>query len=120
MSEGSTAKASIRRVRGVDLEDAEDVLAAEEPLEIHIVGPDGVEHSLALTMRTPGHDPELAVGFLFTEGVLVRREDLARVEAAPPRTAEEEGNVVRAVLAEGATVDLARTQRSFYTTSSCG
>jgi len=80
----------------------------------------GDEHSLAVTMRTPGHDLELAAGFLFTEGILKRRADLAGIEHAEPRAAEEEGNIVRAILADGVPVAISRAQRSFYTTSSCG
>ena len=120
MNPGSTVRATVRRVRGATAEDADDVLAAEEPLEMRIVEPGGPERSLAVTMRTPGHDLELAAGFLVTEGILAARRDLERIEAAKPRTAEEEGNVVRAILSDGAEADLTRTQRSFYTTSSCG
>jgi FdhD protein len=120
VNEASTARATVRRVRGATAEDADDVLAAEEPLEIRVVESGGLERSLAVTMRTPGYDLELAAGFLVTEGILTARTDLERIEAANPRTAEEEGNVVRAILSDHAHIDLARTQRSFYTTSSCG
>ena len=81
----------------------EDTLAVEEPLEIRVEG-----IPVAVTMRTPGHDEELALGFCLTEGV--------RPAAAHP-TSDLAANVVE-VDAPGA--DLGRVQRSFYTSSSCG
>jgi FdhD protein len=63
-------------------------------------------------MRTPGHDEDLAVGFLASEGLVTRREDVARCEAS--------GNVARVELATAAHVDLARLERRFPVTSSCG
>jgi FdhD protein len=93
-----------------------DVLAVEEPLEIRVAwrGDDGApeERPIAVTMRTPGHDAELAVGFLFSEGVVARREDVARCEAS--------GNVARVELAPGRTVDLGALERRVYVSSSCG
>jgi FdhD protein len=81
----------------------EDRLAVEEPLEIRVDG-----RPVAVTMRTPGHDEELALGFCLTEG-------LAPTGARLP--ADLAANVVE-VEAPGA--DLGRVQRSFYTSSSCG
>ena len=80
-----------------------DLVAAEEPLEIRINGV-----AVAVTMRTPGHDEELALGFCLSEG-------LAPTSAAPP--ADLAANTVE-VAAAG--FDAARLQRSFYTSSSCG
>lgn len=86
----------------------QDLLAVEEPLEIQIDG-----RTVAVTMRTPGDDRELAVGFLFTEGILQSREQIAEiVEPAP--------NVVSIALESGADVDLKRLERHFYMSSSCG
>jgi FdhD protein len=84
-----------------------DALAVEEPLEIRVAG-----KSVAVTMRTPGHDAELALGFLFGEGLLRRGADVASCVGA--------GNVVEVVLGAGALPDLARLERHFYVTSSCG
>src|SRR5437867_5209477 len=123
MSEPPTARARVRKVRGDRSEEIDDAMAAEEPLEIRIVErTNGGEHeqSLAVTMRTPGHDRELAAGFLFSEGTLRRPDDLTGIEPGRPRAAEEAGNVIRVLLREGATVDASRTTRSFYTTASCG
>jgi FdhD protein len=94
-----------------------DVLAVEEPLEVRLgcdVGGRRVHAAVSITMRTPGHDRELAVGFLFTEGILVAREQVARVRACGG------GNVACVDLRPGVAVDLARLERHFYTTSSCG
>ena len=80
----------------------------EEPLEIQIGG-----RTVAVTMRTPGDDRELAAGFLFTEGILKSREQIAEiVEPAP--------NVVSIALEGAAEVDLERLERHFYVSSSCG
>jgi FdhD protein len=81
-----------------------DELAVEEPLEIRVNGA-----SVAVTMRTPGHDEELAVGFLLSEGI-------PAVKAQPPQ--DLAANVVEAEVAGD--FDLGRLQRNFYTSSSCG
>jgi FdhD protein len=95
-----------------------DALAVEEPLEIRLgCALDGrrTHRSISVTMRTPGHDPELAVGFLFTEGIVTAPEQVAGV-----RTCGRAGNVVRVDLRPGVAVDFARLDRHSYTASSCG
>ncbi|UPL48905.1 formate dehydrogenase accessory sulfurtransferase FdhD [Hymenobacter sublimis] len=115
---------TVHKVQGTDVTTASDVLAAEEPLEIRVgYGPTGQrEHrTLSITMRTPGHDFELAAGFLLTEGIIRSRQDLHGVIYCPDVEKEEEReNVVRAELAPTATPDLPRLERHFYTSSSCG
>ncbi len=102
---------------------AVDAVAVEEPMEVRVVAvaPDGSlrRHAVAVTMRTPGRDTELAAGFLVTEGVLHRREDLASVEPCAP---EDPGgrNVVNVRLRPGAPFDPGRLSRNVYTSSSCG
>jgi FdhD protein len=94
-----------------------DLLAVEEPLEVrlgHDVDGRRVHAAVSITMRTPGHDYELAVGFLYTEGIVVAREQVSGVHACGLR------NVVRVDLATGVGVDLSRLERHFYTSSSCG
>ncbi len=94
-----------------------DLLAVEEPLEIRLgCDIDGrrVHKAVSITMRTPGHDLELAVGFLFSEGILVAPEQVAQVRSCGG------GNVVRVDLRPGEAVDLTRLERHFYTASSCG
>lgn len=96
----------------------EDYLAAEEPLEIRI-GDD----PLSVTMRTPGHDLELAAGFLFTEGLIQRRGQILALEAleAEAGTPEENrGNVVLAKLAPESAPDFEKMRRHFFAASSCG
>ncbi|HEU5403508.1 MAG TPA: formate dehydrogenase accessory sulfurtransferase FdhD [Terriglobales bacterium] len=85
----------------------QDALVAEEPLEIRIG-----DTPLAVTMRTPGHDLELAAGFLFTEGIVQNREDLMNISA--------QENSARVDLRPGCEPDLQSMQRNFFATSSCG
>lgn len=102
---------------------ADDILVAEEPLEIrlgHGLLHDRRETRLSVTMRTPGHDEELALGFLFTEGIIADPGQLVRVEQCVNVKDEERGNVVRAELRPDVNLDPTRWQRHFYTTSSCG
>jgi FdhD protein len=94
-----------------------DVLAVEEPLEIRLgrqVGGRRVHAAVSITMRTPGNDRELAAGFLFTEGILASREQVASARACGG------GNVACVELRPGVAVDWARLERHFYTSSSCG
>lgn len=93
----------------------QDYLAGEEPLEIragHI--------SVSVTMRTPGHDLELAAGFLFTEGLVQRREQILSIAAALGCKPTEQGNIVQVDLDPEALAGLDRVRRNFYATSSCG
>jgi FdhD protein len=102
---------------------ADDILVTEEPLEIRLGhGPleDRREFRLSVTMRTPGHDEELALGFLFTEGLITSPDDVVRVTYCENVKEDERGNVVRAELRPDVVVDPVRWQRNFYTTSSCG
>jgi len=115
---------TVQKVAGPRAQEASDVLAAEEPLEIRLgYGPAGQrEHRpLSITMRTPGHDFELTAGFLLTEGLIQSRADLTGIIYCPDVTKDEEReNVVRAELTPGLTLDLPRLERHFYTSSSCG
>lgn len=92
-----------------------DEVAAEEPLEIRVNGA-----PISVTMRTPGDDFELAVGFLVTEGIIDARADLARVAYARGRTRRRECNTVDVKLAAGKSVDHERLRRHFFAASSCG
>ena len=92
-----------------------DDLAVEEPLEIRVGGT-----AVSVTMRTPGDDFELASGFLFTERIVGRRKDIARVAYAQGPDGHVSSNVVDVTLETGKAVDLARLQRHFYAASSCG
>jgi FdhD protein len=93
----------------------DDYLAAEEPLEIRVG-----ESPLSVTMRTPGHDLELAAGFLFTEGIVQRREQIIALENSSADEAGKRGNVVQATLAAEAMPDFDKMRRHFFAASSCG
>lgn len=102
---------------------ADDLLVTEEPLEIRLGhGPldDRKEFRLSVTMRTPGSDEELALGFLLTEGIITGPSEVVRIVPCENVKEEERGNVVRAELRPDVEVDAGRWQRNFYTTSSCG
>lgn len=86
-------------------------MAVEEPLQIQL-GLNGNIKNIAVTMRTPGNDVELAAGFLFTEGIITTRNQIRL-------TGNSENNVV-VTLNEGEDVSLQNTERNFYATSSCG
>jgi FdhD protein len=94
-----------------------ETLAVEEPMEIRINGA-----AITVTMRTPGSDVELAQGFLLTEGVIGRRDDIARI--AYCRGATDDGansyNVLDVTLAPNVAMPEVDVTRNFYTTSSCG
>ncbi len=91
----------------------DDHVAREEPLEIRVEG-----RSVAVVMRTPGHDEELAAGFLVSEGVVKRPADLLEVSQCPV-TADSRGNVVD-VLLGGAVVNWDHLTRHVFSASSCG
>ena len=105
-------------VRAGGTETRSDPVAVEEPLEIRAEGPGQEATSIAVTMRTPGHDAELAVGFLFTEGLVRSRDDLGR---PPSRELPVEGGANNTVTVRlVSTFDAERLKRNFYATSSCG
>ncbi|HWZ85050.1 MAG TPA: formate dehydrogenase accessory sulfurtransferase FdhD [Thermoanaerobaculia bacterium] len=94
----------------------EDRVSVEEPLEIRVGG-----ETLAVTMRTPGHDFDLAAGWLVAEGIVRRPEDIVRIEhCRESRSPEEEGNVVIVRTTEPAGAHLDRARRLLLTSSSCG
>ena len=92
-------------------------LATEEPLEIRVEEPGREQREVAVTMRTPGHDFELATGFLFTEGLIGGREDVRSVRYCAVDREEQRYNVVSVTLAAPLRQEL---DRNFYATSSCG
>lgn len=112
-------QAYVKKITGNYATDEPDMLAAEEPLEIRISyhTPAGyTAKSISVTMRTPGNDLELAKGFLYTEGIIASRTDVTETRHA----ADDNGNVVYVVLAPHISPDMAKLERNFYTTSSCG
>jgi FdhD protein len=95
-----------------------DRLAAEEPMEIRVGGPGQEPGGVAVTMRTPGHDFELAAGFLFTEGLIRSRDEVDTIAYCELPAAEQRYNVVTVRVSRPFDVDAVR--RAFYATSSCG
>jgi FdhD protein len=117
-------RVAILRAEKEKLMPRDDSVAVEEPLEIQLSFEKKgtrVVKSVAVTMRTPGNDTELAAGFLLTEGII---EGCAAVEAwespESARPGPARGNTLRAVIRDGVEVDLRSMERHFYTTSSCG
>jgi FdhD protein len=92
-----------------------DVLAREEPLEIRVNG-----QSIAVTMRTPGHDEELAAGFLWTERLIAQPSALLSVGHCPGKSEEERDNIVLAYVNGGEDFLGKGWQRNFQASSSCG
>jgi FdhD protein len=115
METASVALHPIIKVKGQEWLRQEDMLAVEEPLQIQLQynsGPDMVTKNMAVTMRTPGNDEELAAGFLFTEGIIASQTQIASIDT--------DSNNVLICLKEGVHPTLQKTERNFYTTSSCG
>ena len=112
----STTRAQVVTVDGDRRSRRSDRLATEEPMEIRVEEPGAEQRSVAVTMRTPGHDFELAVGFLLTEGLIVGRDDVRSVRYCAVPREEQHYNVVSVSVARA----LEFQQRSFYATSSCG
>ena len=113
----------VRRSRNESIQKP-DLVAIEEPLEIRVgygSMSDRQQKSLSVTMRTPGHDFELALGFLFTEGII---HDCNQVESIKHcedvNKPDEKENVVRVELQPDVRLDFEKLQRHFYTSSSCG
>ncbi|WP_028653901.1 formate dehydrogenase accessory sulfurtransferase FdhD [Nocardioides sp. J54] len=112
-----TARRRVLRIRDGVVDQRPDTLAAEEPMEIRVGG-----RPLTVTMRTPGDDFDLAVGFLVGEGVVRTAADVvtARYCAGATEDGTNTYNVVDVALAPSVPPPDASLERSFYTTSSCG
>ena len=113
----------VTRYRAGHASVVEDQVAAEEPMETRILWEqDGQlpRKSIAVTMRTPGDDFALAAGFLFSEGLLATRNDIADISYCRDEDEQQAHNIVSVTLRPGLVFDAARLNRNFYTTSSCG
>ena len=97
----------VRKVTGTIATEEQDLLAVEEPLQVRLG-----DRDISITMRTPGHDEELAAGFLFTEGILHSSSEVAEISASD--------NAVTVTLQPGVRLDPDLGERHFYMTSSCG
>ena len=92
-----------------------DSVVTEEPLEIRLRG-----QSIALTMRTPGRDEELASGFLFSENILRQRTDLVEIAQCPDAPIESRGNIINVFISPECPFEISQLKRHFFTSSSCG
>lgn len=101
-----------------------DLVVIEEPLEIRLgfgSAEDRQQKSISVTMRTPtGHDFELALGFLFTEGIITSFDDILSIHYCTDAGRQAEQNIVRVELKPHIDVDFQNLERHFYATSSCG
>jgi FdhD protein len=110
---------SIVKIAGDSARSVPDLLAIEEPLEIRLGYDDRVQN-LAVTMRTPGQDTDLALGFLFTEGIIAGASAVDTAEHAFVTCSENKQNTIVVKLKKGVVPNLGKADRNFYTTSSCG
>ena len=107
------------KVQGGHAEVRSDHLATEEPLEIRLAW-EGGERTVAVTMRTPGNDEELAAGFLFAEGVVERRALISGFRRPVESGESPEPNVMEVELTEAPEADLPSLERHFFSSSACG
>ena len=114
MGEAGIIRRRVTRATQDSRETIEDSVAVERPLEIRVDG-----RPLAVTLRTPGHDVELALGFLAGEGLIRRRADVA---AAEPRTAscDDQPDTIEIRLGPGVRFDWTKLERHFAATAACG
>lgn len=119
MNHTSKIKTKISAVKNDKIETRSDYLATEEPLQIRLDNP---QYTLAITMRTPGADFDLAAGFLYSEGVVNKKEEIEKINYCLDRNIETEQryNIVNISLKKRDLIDLPSLQRHFFTNSSCG
>ena len=117
----SKTKTRVRVVEDGGMRVRPDVLATEEPMEIRLLA-GATRQTVAVTMRTPGADFELAAGFLYGEGIVTSPDDILKISYCvdPEIDAEQQYNIVNVELRDGRDFDLRPLERHFYTTSACG
>ena len=118
---GSKTKPRVRVVEDGKARLKSDVLATEEPMEIRLITGDK-RQTVAITMRTPGNDFELAAGFLYGEGIVSSRDEIKKISYCVDSDvdADQRYNIVNVELRGGRAYDLRSLDRHFYTTSACG
>jgi FdhD protein len=118
---GSKTKVRVRKVEDGRVRVRPDVLATEEPMEIRLIS-GGTKQTVAVTMRTPGSDFELAAGFLYGEGIVSSQGDITKISYCVDADvdAEQQYNIVNVELRDGREPDLRPLERHFFTTSACG
>jgi FdhD protein len=124
MMTGASLAVDISKDQGGQRTHLEDSVAVEEPLELQLCSPTATSSaakSISITMRTPGDDIDLALGFLVSEAIISRADDVSSADHcgdADPDSSYR--NTIRVELNPGVDIDLERLKRHFYTTSSCG
>ncbi len=115
----SKTKTQVWIVEPGEVRSRTDQLTTEEPLEIRLVSP---KQTVAVTMRTPGADFDLAAGFLYSEGLITCREDIRQMSYCVDQKidGEQRQNIVNVALGEGLQPDLQPLERHFFTSSACG
>ena len=125
MTKFALTPSEIIKVNDSDVKHMNDMLSVEEPIEIilvHFFNDSWIEKNIAVTMRTPGNDIELTVGFLFTEGIIQSFNQIKNIEESISVEAFNglTSNQIKVQLNENVQFDLSKLERNFYTTSSCG
>ena len=123
LKNSSIQRLDIIKVKNSSSFQFQDDISVEEPLEIRVLfgnSDDRVSKNLSVTMRTPGNDPELAVGFLYTEGVLSSSDQVKSIQNPHSECSKNTENIIIVELNEGFHPQLMNVDRNFYTTSSCG
>ncbi|WP_158993254.1 formate dehydrogenase accessory sulfurtransferase FdhD [Mucilaginibacter sp. L196] len=123
MASSSITHLPITKINHATVTETSDALAIEEPLELRLefgAKNNRQKQNISVTMRTPGNDKELALGFLFTEGIITQQKDVAQIEHSFIACAENKENTIQISLNEDTIPNLGNTERNFYTTSSCG
>lgn len=119
MSSHSTVQLPVTKIDAAKSKTTTDLLASEEPLEIRLkyyIGNSVVQKTISVTMRTPGNDEELAIGFLFSEGIISSKDE---IEIDGYESGVNNNEIV-ILIKQGVTIDLGKLERHFYTSSSCG
>lgn len=118
---GSKTKTRVRVVENGQMRVRPDSLATEEPMEVRLLT-GAAKQTVAVTMRTPGADFELAAGFLYGEGIISSRDEIKKISYCvdPDMDAEQQYNIVNVELRGNRDYDLRSLERHFYTTSACG
>lgn len=118
MKDNRVENIQIHKVGSGKIDEVADKVAVEEPLQIQLLYSTATGQMLkdiAVTMRTPGNDEELAAGFLFTEGIIKNAEAISEIKRS-----HSDENIVQVILKENVIPVLGNAARNFYTTSSCG
>lgn len=123
MTHSAVAPVILQKVRNNGPVSTDDLLAVEEPMEIRLsFGPESnrQQRSLTVTMRTPGHDFELAAGFLYAEGVIQNQGDIRSIRYCHEAKESAINNIVRVALDPECSFNWKQLERNFYASASCG